>query len=335
MGKRRSNRKTSRKVNKNTKILASIIVLIILVLLGVLGINNDSIEKLANEFGINLETENIANTVSNTAQNSTSQEEIQNNNSNTQVSTDLQVYYIDVGQADSILVTNQEHSMLIDAGNNEDGKEVTNFIKEKGITKLDYVIGTHPHEDHIGGLDDVINSDLEIENILMPKIQTNTKTFEDVLDAVSNKGLQITSPAKGDTFNIGEAKCEIMTDSILDKNNLNLSSIVIRLEFGSNSFLFMGDAEEENEETRSWPKTDVLKVGHHGSNTSSSESFLSQVTPKYAIIMVGEGNSYGLPKEEIISRIENTGATIYRTDEVGTIQVTSNGTDLNFNWGRG
>lgn len=331
MGKRRSNRKTSRKVNKNTKILASIIGLIILVLLGVLGINNDSIEKLANEFGINLETENITNTVSNTTQNSTSQEEIQNNNSNTQVSTDLQVYYIDVGQADSILVTNQEHSMLIDAGNNEDGKEVTNFIKEKGITKLDYVIGTHPHEDHIGGLDDVINSDLEIENILMPKIQTNTKTFEDVLDAVSNKGLQITSPSKGDNFNLGEAKCEIMTDSILDKNNLNLSSIVIRLEFGSNSFLFMGDAEEENEETRSWPKTDVLKVGHHGSNTSSSESFLSQVTPKYAIIMVGEGNSYGLPKEEIISRIENTGATIYRTDEVGTIQVTSNGTDLNFN----
>ena len=176
---------------------------------------------------------------------------------------DLEVYFIDVGQADSVLIKNKEEAMLIDAGNNEDGKDVVNFIKQKGINKLNYVIGTHPHEDHIGGLDNVINSDLEVENILMPKIQTNTKTFEEVLDAISNKGLTITAPKKGDIFQIGEAKCEVMTDSILDEENLNLSSITIMLTFGNNSFLFMGDAEEKNEETIEWPKADILKVGHH------------------------------------------------------------------------
>ena len=134
--------------------------------------------------------------------------------------------------------------MLIDAGNNENGTDVVNFIKEKGISKINYLIGTHPHADHIGGLDDVINSDLEIENIYMPKIQTNTKTFEDVLDAIKNKGLKVTAPKKGDTFKIGDSNCEIMTDSILDDDNLNLSSIITRLEYGDNSFLFMGDRRD-------------------------------------------------------------------------------------------
>ena len=141
----------------------------------------------------------------------------------------------------------------------------------------------------------------------MPKIQTNTKTFEDVLDAVKNKGLKVTAPNKGDSFEIGKAKCEVMTDSILNKDNLNLSSIVIRLEFENNSFLFMGDAETANEKTRTWMKTDVLKVGHHGSNTSSSEDFLKQINPTYAVIMAGKNNSYGLPKQKILDRLTKIG----------------------------
>lgn len=182
--------------------------------------------------------------------------------------------------------------------------------------------GTHPHEDHIGGLDDVINN-IEIENIYMPKIETTTRTFEDVLDAISNKKLKVTSPTKGQTFKVGEANCEAMTDSILDKENLNLSSIIIRLEFGNNSFLFMGDAESKNEKTRQWPKTDVLKVGHHGSNTSTSENFLKQVSPQYAVIMAGKNNSYGLPKDKILERLKKKNVTIYRTDEKGTIEMTA------------
>lgn len=293
---------------KNKKILVSIIGVIILGILSLLGLNEDTLNSF-------LKIENETNkTIEET--------------SNIPVTTNLIVDYIDVGQADSILVRNKEMAMLIDAGNNEDGKDVVNYLKTKGVTKLNYVIGTHPHEDHIGGLDDVINSDIEIENILMPKITTNTKTFEDVLDAIENKGLSIKAPEKGYEFKIGEANCKVMTDSILDKDNLNLSSIVIRLTFGNKSFLFMGDSEKENEETISWPKTDVLKVGHHGSNTSSSQEFLEQVLPKYAIIMAGEGNSYGLPKEKIIKSLEDLGTTIYRTDKNGTIEMTSDGNEI-------
>ena len=237
----------------------------------------------------------------------------------------LEVDFIDVGQADSILVSNKNETMLIDAGNNENGQDVVKFIKNKGISKINYLIGTHPHADHIGGLDDVINSDLEIENVYMPKIQTNTKTFEDVLDALRNKNLKVTAPKKGDAFKIGDANCEIMTDSILDNENFNLSSIVIKLQFGEKSFLFMGDAESENEKTINWPKTDVLKVGHHGSNSSSSQEFLNQVKPEYAIIMAGNDNSYGLPKQKILDRLNKIGAKIYRTDELGTIIMISDG----------
>lgn len=302
-----------RRSKKNNKIVATGIGLAIILLLALLRINDDTITNFINVSEVNTTAKN-----SDTAK--TTNEAI--------MEEELSVYFIDVGQADSILVTNKAEAMLIDAGNNEDGQDVVNFIKEKGITKLNYVIGTHPHEDHIGGLDDVINSDIEVENVFMPKIQTNTRTFENVLDAVENKNLSITAPIKGDTFKIGDANCQVMTDSILDKNNLNLSSIVIRLEYGNNSFLFMGDSEEENEKTITWPKTDVLKVGHHGSNTSSSESFLNQVKPTYAVIMVGKNNSYGLPKETILERLKNVSSQIYRTDEMGTIEITSNGNNI-------
>lgn len=302
-----------RRSKKNNKIVATGISLTIILLLALLGIKDNAITNFMNELEVNT-----------TAKNS----DITKATNETIMAEELSVYFIDVGQADSILVIDKDEAMLIDAGNNEDGQDIVNFIKEKGITKLNYVIGTHPHEDHIGGLDDVVNSDIEIENIFMPKIQTNTKTFEDVLDAIGNKNLSITAPNKGDTFKIGNANCQVMTDSILNKNNLNLSSIVIRLEYGNNSFLFMGDSEEENEKTIAWPKTDVLKVGHHGSNTSSSESFLNQVRPNYAVIMVGKNNNYGLPKEKVMERLKNVNAQIYRTDEMGTIKITSDGNNI-------
>lgn len=233
----------------------------------------------------------------------------------------LHVYYIDVGQADSILVMNEKQSLLIDAGNNEDGDMVVNFIKDKGITKLDYIIGTHPHEDHIGGMDDVINN-IDVDKIYLPAIQTNTKTYQDVLQAIKDKNKKINSLKKGDKFNVGEAEFEVMTDSILDKNNLNLSSNIIRMVFNGTSFLFTGDAETENEKSITWEQTDILKVGHHGSTTSTSQKFLNQIKPKYAIISVGKNNDYGHPKEKILEKLKNEGAEIYRTDECGTIEIT-------------
>ena len=240
----------------------------------------------------------------------------------------LIVNYIDVGQGDSELIECNGKFMLVDAGEREQGSVVVNYLKSRGVEKLDYVVGTHPHEDHIGGLDDVINSDIQIEKVLMPKMQTNTKTFEDVLDAIQNKGLKITAPKKGDTYTLGDASLEVMTDSIENKKNLNLSSTTLLMKYGNNSFLFMGDAEKENEQTRQWPNVDVLKVGHHGSKTSSSQEFLNQTKPKISIIMAGAGNSYGLPKQEILDRLNNIGSKIYRTDESGTIIIKSDGCNL-------
>lgn len=303
---------------KNSKKLINSVISIIIVIIIVLISQNQEIQNYISNITSNSISENEITSTIQENENGTKTIVIGSENENNE--NNLHVYYIDVGQADSILIVNKNQSALIDAGNNDDGKDVVNFIKSKGITKLDYVIGTHPHEDHIGGLDDVINN-IDVDKIYLPKIQTNTKTYEDVLQAIQNKNQKISSFNKGDKFTIGDANLEVMTDSILNKENLNLSSNIIRMEFNETSFLFTGDAETENEKTIEWTQTDILKVGHHGSTTSTSQNFLNQINPKYAIISVGKDNDYGHPKEKILQRLEKIGTEVFRTDECGTIEV--------------
>ncbi len=241
------------------------------------------------------------------------------------VTTDLQIHYIDVGQADSILITNNNHSMLIDAGNNEDGEKLVNYLKSLNITNIDYVVGTHPHEDHIGGLDDIINN-LNVQEVYLPEAMTTTKTFEDVLDAIANKNLSITIPTIGETFKLGEAEFEVIYTGT-EEQSLNESSIILKMIFGKHTYLFTGDTTEEIEKTILTDNIniDVLKVAHHGSKYSSSEEFLKIATPEYAIISAGENNSYNHPEPETITRLEKHTNKIYITKELGTIILNSNG----------
>lgn len=257
------------------------------------------------------------------ANNNYATSEVINTTINTNVSSDLEIYYFDVGQADCIFAKNENECMLIDAGNNADGKLIVKELKSLGIQKIDYLIGTHPHEDHIGGLDDVIE-EFDIGKIYMPKRSANTKTFEDVLDAISSKNLKISTPNVGDKFNVGEATCEILSADSNAKDT-NDSSIVVLLTFGKTSYLFTGDIGKEIEEVVSWNDIDVLKVAHHGSRYSSSKEFLTETMPEVAVISCGRDNYYGHPHEEAVQRIESTGAEIYRTDKQGTIYIKSNG----------
>jgi competence protein ComEC len=259
---------------------------------------------------------------------------IPNEKENVVVSGKLKVHFIDVGQADSILIEQDSKYMLIDAGNNADGKLVKNYLIEQGVKTLEYVIGTHPHEDHIGGLDYVIN-DFNINKIYLPKATSTTKTFQDVVVAIKNKGMKVSVPKPGETFNLGSAKCTILAPNSSEYSSLNNNSVVIKLEFGSNSFLFTGDAEDISEKeilAKGFNvKADLLKVGHHGSRTSTTNEFLSKVNPKYAVISCAAENDYGHPHKETISKLKSKNIPIYRTDELGTIIATSDGKTITFN----
>ena len=243
----------------------------------------------------------------------------------------LEVYYFDVGQADSILIRENDNNILIDAGNNEDGEKLVNYLKnDLNIEKFNMVVGTHPHEDHIGGLDNVIDS-FDINTILMPNATSTSKTFENVLDSIEKKDYKITVPKINEEFNYNNINIKVLYTGT-DEKDLNNTSIVLKLTYQNNKFLFMGDATSKVEKKllNEDIKSDVLKIGHHGSEYSTTKNFLDKVNPQYAIIEVGKNNTYKHPKEITLDKLNKKNIKIYRTDIDGTIKVASDGNNLKF-----
>lgn len=243
----------------------------------------------------------------------------------------LEVYYFDVGQADSILIRENDNNILIDAGNNEDGEKLVNYLKnDLNIEKFNMVVGTHPHEDHIGGLDNVVDS-FDIDTILMPNATSTSKTFENVLDSIEKKDYKITVPKINEEFNYNNINIKVLYTGT-DEKDLNNTSIVLKLTYQNNKFLFMGDATSKVEKKllNEDIKSDVLKIGHHGSEYSTTKNFLDKVNPQYAIIEVGKNNTYKHPKETTLDKLNKKNIKIYRTDIDGTIKVTSDGNNLKF-----
>ena len=237
----------------------------------------------------------------------------------------LNILFFDVGQADSELIFYNGKTILIDSGNTNDGENIVNGIKSLGISKLDYVIGTHVHEDHIGGMSYIVD-EIEIGNFYLPyNTKTTSSYYKRLLNSLTEKNIGIEEATVGDKIQIDDLICEIMSVDNEEPEDANDASIVTQITYGELKYLFMGDATSRNENSREWEDVDILKVGHHGSNTSSTERFLKQTLAEIAIIPVGKENSYGLPKQEILNRLNNLGSKIYRTDIDGTIQILSDG----------
>lgn len=241
----------------------------------------------------------------------------------------LEVIILDVGQADSILLKTDDHTMLIDAGNTDQDQLMLNYLATYGVTKLDYLVATHPHADHIGSMASVVKAMDNIGTVIMPDKPHTTKTYENLIKAIDEKNIPINMPKPGDTFTMGKANIQVTAPKNLADNDLNEVSIVLRVEFGETVFLFTGDADTKSEKDQlasGLPlKADVLKVGHHGSRTSSTQKYLDAVKPSYAVISCGVGNTYGHPHSEVMTRLHGTGAEIYRTYENGTIIFVSDG----------
>lgn len=245
--------------------------------------------------------------------------------------TGLDVYFLDVGQADSAYITCGGEAMMIDGGNKADSDYVVSFLKSHNTDELKYVFATHVHEDHVGGLAGALTQ-CDVQRVFCSKSSYSSKAFNDFKDKAEMRGADIEIPEPGDEYSLGSCTITVLAPyETSDEENDN--SIVLKLEYGDTSFLFTGDAQNSEEKDmlsncRRDLKADVLKVGHHGSETSTGYEFLREVMPDYAVISVGKDNSYGHPDDSVISRLQDEGASIYRTDENGIIKVHSDGKEI-------
>ena len=250
-------------------------------------------------------------------------------------SSGFKVHFIDVGQADAALILCDGKTLLIDGGNADDSNLIYAFLHKKGVKHLDYVIATHAHEDHVGGLSGALNY-ATVTKVYSPVTSYNSKAFSNFMSNVSKQGKSVTIPQVGTQFALGSAVCSVL--AVNDGSDANNTSIVVRIVYGNTSFLFTGDAEREVEQAMmnrgAYLNSTVLKVGHHGSYTSTSYQFLWNVMPRYAVISCGQGNSYGHPHDEVLSRLYDADVTLFRTDMQGDITCTSDGNTVSFSVSR-
>ncbi|MBO3372646.1 ComEC/Rec2 family competence protein [Clostridium perfringens] len=244
------------------------------------------------------------------------------------------VHYIDVGQGDSALIQSNGKNLLIDAGTPESTNSLVKYLKNLGIKKLDFIIATHPHADHIGGMESIIKK-FDVDYFCAPKVTENTDIFKGMVTALKEKDININTLSKSKSLpiDLGEnTKIEVYSPPNKEYENINNYSPILKIYYGETSFLFTGDAETEAEmeavKSNENLKSDVLKVGHHGSTTSSTDSFLKEVSPKIAVISSGLDNSYGHPAKETLKKLSSYKTKVFRTDEDGTIILTSDGKSI-------
>ena len=245
-------------------------------------------------------------------------------------SDNLYIYYIDVGQANSTLIKENNRYILIDAGNALDRYKLVPYFKELGITKFDYVIGTHAHEDHIGSMATIIK-EFDLDKYYMPSRISDIVSYVKAVEELKNKNMFVSVPKEDEEISLDNLKCIFLSNGD-GYEDVNDTSLVLKCNYFNNSFIFMGDATsnvERNILSKNL-KSDVLQVSHHGSRDATSANFLRKVNPSYAVISVGKNNEYGLPKEVTLNKLEYLKVEVHRTDEEGTIILSSNGNDISF-----
>ena len=242
----------------------------------------------------------------------------------------LAVHYLDVGQGDSIFIElPNSKTMLIDSGENYHGEGIINYINSCGKSKIDYLIATHPHTDHIGSMAYVVRH-MDIGEVYMPRVSTSTRTYENLLDSIFDKGLKIKSATAGTSvLKEGDLKIEVLAPVTIYEDDLNNCSVILKITYKDRSFLFTGDAEEkEFDEVYLDMTADVLKVAHHGSCTSTTEDILERINPEIAVISLGTDNEYGHPHKSTMKHLNNYECEIYRTDKDKTIKISTDGYSL-------
>lgn len=245
---------------------------------------------------------------------------------------DFCIHIIDVGQADSILITTpSSKNMLIDGGDEDSSKIIKSYLKNKKVKNLDVVVATHPDSDHIGSLDDIIDN-FDVEKIYMPKQNTDSECYINLIDSCNKKNLKVNYLSKDDSFDLDNyTEIYVLSPNYITDNN-NSNSIVLNISYKNNNFLFTGDCEESNEmdiiNSYELENVDFLKVAHHGSSTSSSLAFLQETTPSIAVISCGYKNDYGHPHRSTLQNLESVGAKVFRTDVNGSMQFYSDGNKI-------